>query len=168
MRDASVPPSRVLVAGVGNTLLGDDAFGPEAVRRLAHGTLPEGCHAANFGARPLDLAYRVMAGGYETVILVNAVARGGTPGTLYVLEPEDLETQTPFVAAHGVRPQQVAGTIRTLGGQPCPMLVVGCEPAHLGPEPGLSPAVEEALDEAVHLVRALAARPLEPATRGSR
>ena len=36
----SSPPGRMLIAGVGNIFLGDDAFGPEVARRLAAENLP--------------------------------------------------------------------------------------------------------------------------------
>ena len=78
---------RVLVAGVGNIFLGDDAFGVEVVQRLARRPLPAEVRVVDFGIRGLDLTYALLDG-YETVILVDAAPRGGPPGTLYVLEPD--------------------------------------------------------------------------------
>src|SRR3954462_334859 len=78
---------RLLIAGVGNIFLGDDAFGVEVVQRLARRPLPEGIRVVDFGIRGLDLAYALLDG-YEATILVDALPRGGPPGTLYVLEPE--------------------------------------------------------------------------------
>src|ERR1700758_4827464 len=78
---------RILVAGVGNIFLGDDAFGVEVVQRLARRALPDGVRVVDFGIRGLDLVYALLDG-YETVVLVDAAPRGGSPGTLYVLEPE--------------------------------------------------------------------------------
>ena len=82
--------SRVLVAGVGNIFLGDDAFGVEVVRRLAGQTgrpLPDGVRVIDFGIRGLDLAY-ALCDGYDAVIVVDAAFRGRPPGTLYVIEPD--------------------------------------------------------------------------------
>src|SRR5690348_18485873 len=78
---------RILIAGIGNIFLGDDAFGVEVAQRLARRPLPEGVRVVDFGIRGLDLAYALLDG-YEAVILVDAAPRGGPPGTLYVLEPE--------------------------------------------------------------------------------
>ena len=78
---------RVLVAGVGNIFLGDDAFGVEVVQRLARRPLPDGVRVVDFGIRGFDLTYALLDG-YEAVILVDAAPRGGRPGTLYVIEPE--------------------------------------------------------------------------------
>ena len=47
--------SRILVAGIGNIFLGDDAFGVEVVKRLMQRPLPEGVQVVDFGIRGFDL-----------------------------------------------------------------------------------------------------------------
>ena len=42
-------PPRILVAGIGNIFLGDDAFGVEVAQRLARRSLPEGVRVVDFG-----------------------------------------------------------------------------------------------------------------------
>ena len=54
--DPAATPS-ILVAGIGNIFMGDDAFGCEVARRLAGRTLPEGVRVVDFGIRGFDLAY---------------------------------------------------------------------------------------------------------------
>src|SRR5262249_52140263 len=76
---------RVLVAGIGNIFLGDDAFGVEVVRRLASRAVPPAVRVADFGIRGVDLTFALLEG-FETAILVDAASRGGLPGALYVLE----------------------------------------------------------------------------------
>src|SRR6202030_732892 len=78
---------RILIAGIGNIFLGDDAFGVEVVRRLAARKLPDAIRVVDFGIRGFDLAYALMEG-YEITILVDATPRGGQPGTLYTIEPD--------------------------------------------------------------------------------
>jgi hydrogenase maturation protease len=78
---------RVLVAGVGNIFLGDDGFGVEVARRLARLDLPAGVAVGDYGISGMHLAYD-LADGVETAILVDAMPRGGEPGTVYVVEPE--------------------------------------------------------------------------------
>jgi hydrogenase maturation protease len=75
---------RILIAGVGNIFLGDDAFGVEVVGALARQSLSASVCVVDFGIRGLDLAYALLDG-YETVILVDAVPRGGEPGQVYVI-----------------------------------------------------------------------------------
>ena len=129
---------RILVAGVGNIFLGDDAFGVEVVQRLVKHTLPDGVRVIDFGIRGFDLAYALLDG-YDTTILVDATPRGGRPGTLYVIEPDlnDLDglgTQDTVVETHGMNPMKVLGLVKAMGGQFKRILLVGCEPATLGSE----------------------------------
>jgi hydrogenase maturation protease len=155
---------RILIAGVGNIFLGDDAFGVEVVRRMSTRDLPKNVRVTDFGIRGYDLAYALLDG-YDTTILVDACPRGDVAGTLYVIEPDlnDLggpgEQQAP-VEAHSMNPLNVLRLAASMG----PLkrvLLVGCEPGTLGPEEGqmgLSEPVEAVLDEAVKLVESLIAR----------
>ena len=66
----------LLVAGVGNIFLGDDAFGVEVVQRLLRRPQRQGVRVVDFGIRGLDLAYALLDP-YQAVILVDAAPRGG-------------------------------------------------------------------------------------------
>ena len=57
-------PKRILVAGVGNIFLGDDAFGSEVARRLVQRALPAEVQVRDYGTCSYDLAYAMMEG-YE-------------------------------------------------------------------------------------------------------
>ena len=165
--------ARVLVAGVGNIFLGDDGFGVEVANRLAGRPLPRGVEVADFGIRGVHLAYQLLDG-YDALILVDTVSRGGDPGTLYLLEP-DLDAVepaaagdagAPLVDAHGMEPDAVLALLKTLGGRVGRALVVGCEPAEITERIGLSEpvsrAVQAAADATLEQVRALLAEPKGP------
>jgi hydrogenase maturation protease len=147
---------RVLVAGVGNVFLGDDGFGVEVARRLAEADLPAWVQVADFGIRGVHLAFELLDG-YDAAILVDATPRGGTPGTLYVLEPEAGSDggDGTLVDAHGMEPGAVLALLGALGGSPGRLLVVGCEPADVRERMGLSEPVADAVDDAVRAVRDL-------------
>jgi hydrogenase maturation protease len=150
---------RILVAGVGNIFLGDDGFGVEVARRLAAEALPPGARVRDFGIRGIHLAYQVLDG-IDTLILVDALARGEPPGTLYVFEPDvsgPEPAEATFLDAHGLDPASVLAMVRLLGGSLGRTIVVGCEPAEIVERIGLSAPVELAVDEAVQLVRRLVA-----------
>jgi hydrogenase maturation protease len=117
----------VLIAGIGNVFLGDDGFGIEVVRDLATRELPEGVEVVDFGIRGMDLAY-ALQDGYELVVFVDAIPRGGPPGTVYLLEPEVEENAEVALDAHGMDPVKVIRLSRALGAPPTRTLVVGCEP----------------------------------------
>jgi hydrogenase maturation protease len=171
---------RVLIAGVGNIFLGDDGFGVQVAERLAKRDLPDGVLVGDYGISGMHLAYD-LADGIDTAILVDAVPRGGQPGTVYVIEPElpmsadgkdaqreqgneqaraaiqaagtDLRAPAAaFFDGHGMQPDVVLSMLGTLGGQVDRVLIVGCEPASVDYGIGLSPQVAAAVDEAVKVV----------------
>jgi hydrogenase maturation protease len=144
---------RVLVAGVGNIFLGDDGFGVEVARQLADEQLPAGVEVADFGIRGVHLAYQLLEG-YDLAILVDASARGGEPGSLYVIEPTPDDGDV-LLDGHGMQPAAVLGLLQALGGPVGRVLVVGCEPAEVGERIGLSEPVGRAVGEAVRVVREL-------------
>jgi hydrogenase maturation protease len=162
-----VDTKKILIAGIGNIFLADDAFGVEVANRLATQSFPAGVRVADFGIRGFDLAYALM-GGYETTILVDAYPGQGEPGTLFVVEPDLAEisqgtSQPATVDAHAMNPVSVLRMAAGMGAQLKRILLVGCVPATLGPEEGqmgLSESVAAAVDEAVNLVVSLVTRVL--------
>ena len=173
---------RILIACIGNIFLGDDGFGVEVARRLARKRYPEGVQVVDFGIRGMELAYTLLDD-YDTLVLVDAVPRGGAPGTLYLIEP-DLSNMSPekgveagrvAVDTHSMDPVKVLAFSRTLGTlsggqvtQPIYTLLVGCEPSPFGGgedyaemQMGLSEPVQAAVDEAVKMIDSLVEKLLQ-------
>jgi hydrogenase maturation protease len=151
----------ILVAGIGNIFLGDDAFGVEVVQRLAARAVPPNVRVVDFGIRSYDLAYALMDP-WELVILVDAVPVGDAPGTVYLIEPELPSAGVPpdfGFDAHSMNPVAVLQLANTLGGKVSRVMVVGCEPstvdADANGETGLSKPVEAAVDEAIRMIEEL-------------
>ena len=152
----------ILIAGIGNIFLGDDAFGVEVVQRLASRKMPSRVKVSDFGIRGFDLAYALLDGA-DLTILVDACPRGGTPGTVYVIEPDLNSLNTPeaehaALDAHSMNPMNVIRMAKSMGGELKRILLVGCEPETLGPEEGqmgLSAPVAAAVDEAVKVVESI-------------
>lgn len=161
--------SDVLVAGIGNIFLGDDAFGTEVVRRLAVRPMREGVRMEDFGIRGYDLAFALDTA--KTIILVDTVGRGEAPGTLYTIEPdlENLDADGEYAPdAHAMDPIQVLRLAKNMDVVPGKILLIGCEPETFGPENeglmGLSPPVEAAVDRAVELIESIITRLRTPRT----
>jgi hydrogenase maturation protease len=149
---------RVLVAGIGNIFLGDDGFGVEVVQRLRAEPPGGDVDVADFGIRGVHLAYELADGHYDAAVLVDTVARGGTPGTLYTLEPDvDDDLEVDAADAHSLTPATVLAWLRRIDAR-CRVIIVGCEPASVDEAMGLSPAVAESIDDAVQLVRDVVAQ----------
>jgi hydrogenase maturation protease len=158
-------PPRILIAGIGNIFLGDDGFGVAVIQRLAERTWPENIQIVDFGIRGFDLTMALLED-LDLVILVDAAPRGSRAGTLYVIEPESDEMAGPvqggvMLDPHSLDPVKVFELVKTMGGRPGRVLVVGCEPESVGSDldwevtPGLSEPVQRAVGEAVVLIESL-------------
>lgn len=155
--------TRVLVAGVGNIFLGDDAFGVEVVREFVRRPFPSAVRVIDFGIRGLDLTYALLDG-YEAVVLVDATPRGGAPGTLYVLKvdpPAEAESAPAdlTIEGHNLDPVRVLRLAAAMGSSVRRLFVVGCEPGLPGDveemTAGLSEPVRAVVGEAVLLIESL-------------
>ncbi len=147
---------QILVAGVGNSWLGDDGFGGKVVAALEGSELPSGVSLVDAGTGGLDLAYELMRG-YDALVMVDVSKQGGEPGTLYVIEPDpedfapidDGETINP----HGMDPASVLRFVKTVGGWPGKVVIVACEPTDVEEmNLELSPVVQAAIEGARTLV----------------
>jgi hydrogenase maturation protease len=153
----------ILVAGIGNIFFRDDGFGVAVAAKLARAPLPENVRVVDFGIRGFDLVLALLDN-YDLTIFVDAVSRGGAPGTLYTVEP-DMDAigaeSGVYDNAHGLDPAKVLATARSAGARLGRVVVVGCEPAELDDETGrigLTEPVEAAVDPAIEMIRSLVAR----------
>lgn len=146
---------RTLIAGFGNVLRADDGFGVEVVRRLeADGRLGAEVRLLEVGTAGIRLAQELLTG-YERLIVVDAIARGGAPGTVYVLAVDSVEAAGE-IDLHLAVPGRVLGLAQALGSLPRRVYLVGCEPAEVDELAWeLTPAVRAAVDAAVGQVYTL-------------
>ena len=95
---------------------------------------------------------------------MDAAPRGGSPGTLYVLEletgsPPDSADTNLLIEAHALDPAKVLRLAKAMGAQVGRLLLVGGEPGVCGePEEmqlGLSAPMRAAVDEAIPLIESL-------------
>jgi len=141
-----VSTGRVLVAGVGNVLRGDDGFGPAVIDLL--GELPEGADVIETGIGGIALLQELMRG-YDGLILVDAVERGAEPGTVFLIEPE-VEKGEHVPDIHLANPNRVLSMAKTMGVLPERVVIIGCQPLDVEELcQGLSPPVQQALASAV-------------------
>jgi hydrogenase maturation protease len=156
----------VLVACIGNIFQGDDAFGCEVAKALWRRSPSDEVRVVDFGIRSLDLTYALLDPP-DLTILVDAVSRGGAPGTLYTIEPDlddSPDAEVHVLDAHAMDPVQVLRTAKAMGGQLRRILLVGCEPADLGGEQGrmgLSAPVRCAIEPAAAIVESLIGKELQ-------
>lgn len=154
---------RVLIAGMGNVLHGDDGFGVAVAERLAERRLPIGVDVIEVGIGGIHLVQHLHEG-YDALIIVDAVDRHGDPGTVYVLEatvPEiadysEEERHELLTDIHYTVPSKAMIVARALDCLPARAWIVGCQPAaveQLGI--GLSDVVQRGVAEAVDRIETL-------------
>lgn len=146
---------RTIVAGFGNVLRGDDGFGVEVVRRLEEqGLAPEGTLCLEVGTGGLALAQELLTP-CDRLVIVDAMARGGAPGSTYVLRVETVGA-LESLDLHLAVPARVLALAKALGALPSEVYLVGCEPSVVDDlTMELSPAVAQAVEPTVREVKAL-------------
>jgi hydrogenase maturation protease len=156
---------RILVAGVGNVLKGDDGFGIRALRAFSLVPPADDVQCLETGIGGMHLVQELMRG-YDAVILFDAVDRGDRPGQVTVLEPvlpamdelSGTERRDYFSETHYAKPIRALTFAREVGVLPAIVRVIGCQMGRTDPFClGLSPAVESAVPEAVRAATALIA-----------
>lgn len=156
---------KVLVAGMGNVLRGDDGFGVVVAQRLIEGHLPGGVRVLELGIGGIHLVQELMEP-VDAVVVVDAVDLGRPPGTVLVVRPDVLDPNAMSLRArhdhladmHYATPERALMLARGLGALPAGVWLVGCQPVdaeRVGH--GLSPEVAGAVDVAVAELRRLVA-----------
>lgn len=167
--------SRIAVIGLGNVLMGDDAFGPY-VAHLLEGWYdwPDDAQVTEIGTQGVDLTPFVR--GAEALVVVSSVHRQAPPGTLHRLSHAEvmdraLPEREPSLRHSPYEPalRNLVLTLEFTGGAPRQTWVVGAEPATVELSGGLSdrvrPALEPAVGAVLEVVAGLGVRPRPRAPR---
>ena len=158
---------KILVAGVGNVLRGDDGFGVAVAHNLLE-TNKYGSEVTVFeaGIAGISLVQELMTG-YDVLIIVDTVHRGGSPGTIFVIEPEvpeldeksSNELHQSLADAHYSDPSKVLILAKALNVLPPGVFLVGCEPASYDElAADFSPPVKRAILVALKEIESIIAR----------
>lgn len=152
---------KVLIAGVGNVLRGDDGFGIEVAHRLMSRTdLAAAVKIIETGIGGMSLIQELMYG-YDALVILDSCRRGGPPGSLYMLVPElpDLShldahaLRDYFSDTHYATPMRALSLLSRIDSLPETVRIVGCEPEEVDDlKIGLSGAAASAVDGAVDMV----------------
>lgn len=154
---------KTLVAGMGNILRGDDGFGIRVVEELSvNHNIPEEVDLYEAGIGGIGFVQELMKG-YDALIIIDAIDKGATAGTLFVVEPvkseseiENLELHQSMVDMHYADPSKVLLLARALKVCPPKVFLVGCQPEYVDDAvEGLRPSVEMAVLPAVKQVLSL-------------
>lgn len=147
--------TRTLIAGFGNVLRGDDGFGVEVIRQLGErGVASPSVELLDVGTGGIRLAQELLTP-YDRLIVVDAVTRGGAPGTVYTLTI-DAVAPTREIDLHTAVPSRALEVAQALGPLPPERYLIGCEPASVDElTTDLSPVVAAAVPRAIEAIERL-------------
>ena len=162
---------RILLAGVGNVLRGDDGFGVAVANRLFETPLPEGVRVVETGIGGIALVQELQEG-WDALVVADAVDRGRPPGTVMLIDPDVIdvhalswsERHDLLADMHLATPERALMLARALGVLPPRVLMVGCQPEDAeavgeGLSAPVAAAVEVAVAEILRHVAELTALP---------
>ena len=135
------------VVGVGNTLKGDDGFGPAVVAALGDA---EGITCIDAGTVPENWLGPIARSAPASILIVDAAALGEPPGTLRLVAPDALDDVG--VSTHGL---PLGFFFDLLAGQcGAPAHLLAAQPEALGFGEGLSAVAQAAARRATDAIRA--------------
>lgn len=142
----------ILVLGIGNLLLGDEAIGVRIVEALEQRyLLPPHVEVLDGGTSGMDLM-DVMAN-RDHLIVADAVLTGDEPGSVVMLHDDEIPAMfTRKVSPHQIGLADVLMALRLTGEFPARLTLVGVVPQTLEPGIALSPVVQQALEPALQQI----------------
>ena len=154
MNDDAVTPWRhVVVLGVGNLLWADEGFGVRCVEAFGNGwEVPPDVEVLDGGTLGLALVPLLMNATH--VLLFDAVAHRGEPGTLIVARDDEIPALMGGnkMSLHQVGMNDIFASLELLGHKPERLTVVGIKPVELADYGGsLTQAVQAQLPAALQL-----------------
>lgn len=152
-RESSASSPEVLVLGMGNVLMEDDAFGPRVVRMLETAyDLPAGVSVLDVGAPGLSLTPYVRD--VKVLIAVDTVEEAGPSGRIHRYTEEELLAEAPAtrLGPHDPGLKDTLFTLKLDDRAPEEVVLLGVTTERTGSGLGLSAPVEKAVPWAVAAV----------------
>lgn len=154
---------KILIAGVGNELKQDDAFGIEFIKAFAKAViLPDHVKLQEVGIGGIHLVQELHAN-YDILILADAVEWGKEPGHIYFREMESIadieempvfEKRTFLADMHYTNPIRALMLAKALDVLPQRIYILGCEAGeHDDFAIGMTPEVSLAIPRAVEKMK---------------
>ena len=91
----------ILILGIGNDILTDDAIGPKIVKRLQEDLSHDNISFLTAAAGGLEILEMIK--NYKQVVIIDAIkTKGGIPGAVYYLTPDNFEETLHISSFHDV------------------------------------------------------------------
>ncbi len=144
---------RILVAGLGNSILQDDGIGVHAALALQP-EAPEGVLAVEVGTAVLDALHLFEWADY--ILAIDAMQAGGQPGDIYLLDERGVSGSPVQASLHELSLKASLRFAQSPVTQD--VIVIGVEPAEMGFGLDLTPQLQTALPSVVSLAESIIRR----------
>lgn len=143
---------KLLVLGIGNSLLTDDGVGVFAAEALQKEEWPENVTVMEAGTFTQDIFY--LFKGYDRLLVLDVIHGGNAPGSFYRLEEDDLvQNESQRLSIHDVDLIDSLKMAELIGNRPA-LEVVGMEPYDITTwHIGLSEACQSRFERYLELAR---------------
>lgn len=154
--DSADPGRRILVLGVGNSILKDEGFGVHVIEELTKQRdslgIPKNVELMDGATLGLDLLYCLE--GRDKIILLDIVNAGADPGEIFKFTPKDIKTKSVAnkVSMHQVTLFDVLTMAEVTGILPEDVVVIAVQPGEISWGEELTPAVEAQIPRVIELV----------------
>jgi len=139
----------LLILGLGNALMSDDAFGGRVIEALQQRyTFPDGVTLLDGGTLGLDLLPHLEE--VDRLLIVDALEMDAPPGSVFRLVGEEVPRAfASKLSVHQMGVQDLLAVCELRGHLPAELVVWGVQPGSIEMAMELTPAVAAALDEVV-------------------
>jgi len=145
-----MPQKNVIILGVGNLILKDEGVGVHVVKEMENRELPPGVEVIDGGTATMDLLSIIHES--EKIIVIDALASGGQPGTIYRCLPEELmDAPERPLSLHQVDLLDVLLMARQLGGH-VSVVIIGVEPKEISCGMELTTEVKAAVPKVIKAI----------------
>ncbi len=150
------PGRRILVLGVGNSILKDEGFGVHVVQELAKQRkklgIPPNVELMDGATLGLDLLYYM--DGRDKIILIDIINAGAEPGEIFKFTPQDIKTKNFInkVSMHQVTLFDVLTMAEVTDRLPEEVVVIAIQPGEINWGEELTPAVAAQIPRVIELI----------------
>ncbi|AGF57830.1 hydrogenase maturation protease [Clostridium saccharoperbutylacetonicum] len=141
-----------VIIGIGNILLKDDGVGVCVIRQLEKENLPSTIELVDGGTSTLDtLSYFLE---YNKVIIIDCLKAGYKPGTIYKINPEDINGyKKENLSIHDVQILDVVQMANMLGKFP-KVVIFGIEPEEICLDTEITETMKNKIPEIIKHIKA--------------
>jgi len=137
---------KVSIVGIGNRLRNDDGVGPEIIKRL-NKPLPS-LFLFDVGEVPENYLGKIVKQKPDTIVLIDAVSLGASPGTIKIIEKDDIRDES--LSTHNVSLNLVVKYLQKETSADVFLLGVQPKTTEFGKE--ISQPVRESLEKIVRML----------------